>query len=107
GSTWTRFGPVAGPPPETAEPAKPSGIIQPTIVPLDGGRLRLFARSTRDIGRICTADSSDGGRTWTPAKPTNLPNPSSGIDAVRLRDGRYVLAYNHTTTGRTPLNLAT
>ena len=29
-----------------------------------------------------------------------------GIDAVALPDGRVVLVYNHTTSGRSPLNLA-
>jgi predicted neuraminidase len=50
--------------------------------------------------------STDGGRTWTPITLTALPNPSSGIDALTLRDGRHVLVYNHTTQGRSPLNVA-
>ena len=37
---------------------------------------------------------------------TLLPNPNSGIDAVRLKDGRSLVVYNHTTNGRTPLNVA-
>ena len=52
------------------------------------------------------ADSYDDGVTWTQARPLELPNPNSGIDAVALRDGRVVLVYNNTTSGRTPLNLA-
>ena len=37
---------------------------------------------------------------------TTLPNPNSGIDAVTLKDGRAVVVYNHTTRGRSPLNVA-
>ena len=37
---------------------------------------------------------------------TSLPNPNSGIDAVTLRDGRQLVVYNHTTKGRSPLNVA-
>jgi predicted neuraminidase len=76
------------------------------IVPLGGGRLRFYARSTRTIGRICAADSNDGGISWSNVRTLDLPNPNAGIDAVRLRDGRFVLVYNHTARGRTPLNLA-
>jgi len=66
----------------------------------------LYARSTALTGKICIADSTDGGVTWTQARPIDVPNPNSGIDAVALQDGRVVLIYNHTTSGRTPLNLA-
>ena len=56
--------------------------------------------------RIFETFSSDGGRTWTPIALTTLPNPNSGIDAVTLRDGRHLIVYNHTTQGRSPLNVA-
>ncbi|RZU42878.1 sialidase family protein [Edaphobacter modestus] len=117
GKTWHRSGPITvpaslKPSPAPAEPPlKPgaehvTGIIQPAVVHLGKKHLRLYARSTRDIGRICAADSFDDGITWTDAHPLDLPNPNSGIDAVGLRDGRVVLIYNNTISGRTPLNLA-
>jgi predicted neuraminidase len=43
---------------------------------------------------------------WSPMRATALPNPSAGVDAVRLRDGGALLVYNDTPRGRTPLNLA-
>jgi len=98
GKTWTRHGPIRVP--------SGGGIIQPVVVPIDGKHLRFYARSNKEIGRICVADSYDAGITWTDAHPIDLPNPSSGIDVVRLKDGRFVMIYNHTETGRTPLNLA-
>jgi predicted neuraminidase len=73
---------------------------------MGGGHIRLYARSTEDVGRICYSDSFDDGLTWSTVRTTALPNPNSGIDAVRLRDGRLVMVYNGTTSGRTPLNLA-
>ncbi len=99
GANWTRHGPIV-------VPGEPYGIIQPSVVPLPGGRLRMFMRATQRIGRICYADSADGGQTWTAARPTSLPNPNSGIDATALADGRIVLIYNHTGKGRSPLNAA-
>jgi predicted neuraminidase len=33
-------------------------------------------------------------------------NPDSGFDAVVLKDGMRLLIYNHSTTARTPLNVA-
>jgi len=97
--TWSRHGPIA-------VPGIEYGIIQPAIVPISGRRLRMFVRATQQIGRVCYADSTDDGISWTSAKLTSLPNPNSGIDAVRLKDGRLLLVYNHTQRGRTPLNVA-
>jgi predicted neuraminidase len=87
-------------------PELTTGLIQPTVLSLGGQHLRFYARSTDNIGRICVSDSYDEGRTWTTPRPLDVPNPNSGIDLVALRDGRIVLIYNDTTTGRTPLNLA-
>jgi predicted neuraminidase len=120
GQIWTKAGPItvradgvapaAGhePPevPGSEEWKYTDGIIQPSVVSMGGQWLRLYARSTARTGRVCVADSSDGGVTWTQAHPIDVPNPNSGIDAVALRDGRVVLIYNHTASGRSPLNLA-
>ncbi len=114
GNRWTTSGPVTLASLEAAPQAvphgtgllKPRGLIQPVIIPLEGQHLRLYARSSSDIGRICIADSPDAGITWSTARPLDLPNPNSGIDLVRISDGRIVLIYNNTTSGRSPLNLA-
>jgi predicted neuraminidase len=103
GQSWRRIGPITVP---LKEWSGTYGIIQPTVVQMSGKKLRLFARSTKQIGRICIADSDDAGLTWTDARPLDLPNPNSGIDAVHLKDGRFVAVYNDSTTKRTPLVLA-
>jgi len=115
GQTWTKAGPIMVDPRAklgeqvlSGEPEwdKTEGIIQPSVVELAGGRLRMYCRSTSKTGRICVADSTDKGVTWTQARPLEVPNPNSGIDAVGLGGNRVVLVYNHTPKGRSPLNLA-
>ncbi len=123
GKTWTRTGPIVPPVnaikpggdghgrnapdvPGSQEWNETTGIIQPSVVSLQGKHVRFYARSTANIARIIVADSFDEGITWNGARPLNLPNPNSGIDAIALQDGRVVLVFNNTTTGRTPLNLA-
>jgi predicted neuraminidase len=78
--------------------------IQPGILVHADGRLQAVGRTRSK--RIFETWSADGGRTWSPVVLTSLPNPNSGIDAVTLRDGRHLIVYNHTTEGRSPLNVA-
>lgn len=103
-NTWTRIGPIVAPPNPTATGTY--GIIQPSVVRLKNGTLRMYARSTQQIAKICVSDSADDGLRWSAVHTLELPNPNSGLDAVALRDGRVVLIFNNTTKGRTPLNLA-
>lgn len=124
GATWAKIGPIVPPldldtkglgqtagvipadVPGSTDWKFIQGIIQPSVIQLKGKHLRLYARSTAKTARVTVADSEDNGVTWTQAHPLDVPNPNSGIDAVTLRDGRVVLIYNNTTSGRTPLNLA-
>jgi predicted neuraminidase len=81
------------------------GVIQPAVWEYAPGRLKMLMRATTRIGAVCAASSEDYGRTWSPASLTAVPNPNSGLDAVRLSDGRVVLACNPTREGRTPLSV--
>jgi predicted neuraminidase len=78
--------------------------IQPTILVHSAERLQILCRSRQRV--VTEAWSEDGGRSWGPMTATSLPNPSAGIDAVRLADGRFLLAYNPTASGRSRLALA-
>jgi len=114
GRTWERSPPVcyqklpeypfyaSG---DTRNTDHPLGVIQPTLWTEDGRHITMLCRSRR-VGYICKATSTDGGKTWTEAYPISLPNPNSGIDAVRMKDGRIALVYNDSKSERTPLNLA-
>lgn len=57
-------------------------------------------------GWIWRSTSTDGGWSWSTAQPTSIPNPNAGIDLIRLQNGHLVLAFNYSTTGRAPLNVA-
>lgn len=89
GSTWRVIGPLN----EKAG----IGAIQPTLMTYPDGRIQMFCRTRSEHGFIAQSWSSDGGVSWTPLEPTNLPNNNSGLDAVTLHDGRQLLVYNHST----------
>jgi predicted neuraminidase len=82
------------------------GNLQPSVVMLSDGSLLALLRHHGKPGRIWQASSTDQGRTWSPAKPTSLPNPDAGLDLVRLPNGHLVLAFNNSPTDRTPLSIA-
>lgn len=84
--------------------AKEFGAIQPTVLVHSPTSLQILCRTRQKV--IAESWSSDGGRTWSAMKATALPNPSAGIDALRLADGRFLLVYNPTATGRAKLDLA-
>lgn len=83
---------------------KEFGAIQPTILIHSEDTLQILCRSQQGV--ITQAWSFDGGLTWFPMSATSLPNPNAGIDATRLTDGRFLLAYNPVTDGREKLALA-
>ncbi|RJP22512.1 MAG: hypothetical protein C4527_21660 [Candidatus Omnitrophota bacterium] len=99
GKTWAKYGPIE-------VPGIRYGLIQPALFHDRDGNLRMVCRATRRIGKICSSISKDGGKTWEPAKPIDLPNPNSGIDAVNLRNGDVVMVYNHTDNSRRQINVA-
>jgi predicted neuraminidase len=66
-------------------------------------RVQILCRSRQGV--VTEAWSDDRGRSWSPMKATTLPNPSAGIDSVRLRDGRFLLVSNPTTSGRGKLEV--
>lgn len=103
GVTWSKSSP----------PAAPGGIqaIQPSLLRLGPDRLRAIGRTQHD--RLFVTDSNDDGRTWGDLRLLEVPNPNSGTDALTLRDGRHLLAYNPTRRSagqwggpRTPLCVA-
>jgi predicted neuraminidase len=86
-------------------PAK-NGLIQPALVALGADRVLMVLRDRSRERRMRTAYSDDNGWTWSEPIVSALPNPDSALDALRLRDGRILLVYNHAASGRENLQLA-
>lgn len=80
------------------------GAIQPTILPWADDRIQILVRTRQKV--VAESWSRDAGRTWTPLAKTALPNPNSGIDAVRLQDGRALLVYNPSAANRATISVA-
>ena len=89
---------------EPINDGKDFAAIQPALLRHADGKLQSLCRTRQQ--KIAETWSSDGGKTWSKLTATVLPNPNSGIAATTLADGRHLLVYNHTTKGRSPLNVA-
>lgn len=46
------------------------------------------------VGRVFMSTSKDYGRSWTRAKPIELPMPSTKLNAIALSNGMLAVAYN-------------
>ncbi len=96
GQSWRLAAPIDSPP----------GNIHPTLVQLDDGTLLAYLRPGGKGGVIWRTESVDCGETWSDPTPTQLPNPNSGFDLLRLQSGRLALAFNNSDHLRTPLCVA-
>jgi predicted neuraminidase len=76
------------------------GAIQPSVLRRDDGTLVAYMRENGPRKRIRVAESTDEGETWGKVGDSELLNPGSGLDGVRLKSGHWVLVYNDTLMGR-------
>ncbi|HET6426343.1 MAG TPA: sialidase family protein [Planctomycetaceae bacterium] len=92
GQTWHASQPLIG-----------FGAIQPSVLRRDNGTLVAYMRENGVLRKVRVSESKDDGETWGPVGTIDLPNPGSGLDAVRLQNGHWLLVYNDTIIGRNKL----
>jgi hypothetical protein len=68
------------------------GVLEPTLVELDDGRIWMLMRSNLD--QLYQSFSEDEGKTWTHPEPSGISSSSSPGYVTRLQSGRLVLAWN-------------
>ncbi|KAL0941461.1 glycosyl hydrolase [Colletotrichum truncatum] len=86
GQTWA----------ENIVPDSIGAVHMNVIRPGKGSDYVAFYRS-RWADNIYRSTSTDG-LSWTPPKPTSLPNPNSGICAARLPSGKLVIVFNRSAS---------
>jgi predicted neuraminidase len=95
GMTWYASKPIFG-----------LGSIQPAVLRRDDGTLIAYMRNNGPGGMTLVSESRDDGISWSVAAPSpDIANAGSGLDGVRLRDGRWVLIANDLPEGRNRLTL--
>ena len=92
GASWFASRPLAG-----------YGNIQPAVLEKRDGALVAYMRENGPVDRIRISESRDHGMTWGRVGATDFLNPGSGLDAVKLKNGNWVIVYNDTVKGRSSL----
>jgi predicted neuraminidase len=92
GTTWRASEPLLG-----------FGNIQPSVLRRADGTLVAYMRENGISGTIPVCESHDDGETWGSVTRSELPNPGSGLDAVALKNGHWILVHNDTSDGRNRL----
>jgi len=90
GETWHASAPLVG-----------GGNIQPSIVQRRDGSLFTFMRDNGPPPkRLHQSESRDRGETWSEVIDSAQPNPGSGAEVIKLRNGHWALIGNDTERGR-------
>ncbi len=70
------------------------GVEQPSVLQRNDGSLVAYFRDSGPAHRVRFSESKDDGFSWTPIKNTDLPNPGSGLEVLKLKSGSVILIYN-------------
>lgn len=78
-----------------SEPIVGAGGVQPSVVRKNDGSLVAYLRDNGPPPkRALISFSKDDGVTWTPARDTDILNPGTSLEVVRLSNGHWIMVYN-------------
>lgn len=80
--------------------------IQPTLAVLPDNDVVALLRPTGAMPRVFESRSSDGGRSWSVPRATDLPNPGGPVGLVALDSRELVLVFNNDPKKENDLTLA-
>ena len=90
GATWQASAPIVG-----------YGLNQPSLVQKQDGSLIAYMRDDGDPPkRVLISTSTDRGESWTIARDSDIPNPGSSLEVIKLHSGNWLMVYNDTEEGR-------
>ncbi len=90
GVTWKGSEPIVG-----------LGGIQPSVVRKNDGTLVAYLRDNGPAPkRALMSESKDDGESWTEARDSDILNPGTSVEVVRLRNGHWIMVYNDLERGR-------
>src|SRR5262245_3337254 len=93
GVTWKGSEPIVG-----------AGGVQPSVVRKNDGTLVAYLRDNGPAPkRALISESTDDGESWTIARDTDILNPGSSLEVVRLRNGHWIMVYNDLERSRSSL----
>jgi predicted neuraminidase len=79
---------------------------QPSVLSLTTNTALALMRDFSPRQRVSLARTDSAALDWSSPVVLDLPNPDSGLAALRLVDGRVLLIFNDSTAGRENLRLA-
>ncbi len=81
------------------------GWAESNVVELADGTLSMLIRADRLGGVLYRADSHDGGKNWSRATKTEIPNPGSKATLYGLGGDTVAILHNPNPKQRNPLSL--
>ena len=76
------------------------GLVQPSFAMRKDGSIIAYLRDNGFPRQIRATESTDGGKTWSPVRLMDIPNPGSSVQVLVLSNHLWLLVCNDLEKGR-------